>query len=67
METLQRLFAFIRKQGCTKARWDDTLTGFIEEDYFDLGECPELDRINTEMMEKFGDRMNKPLWFHVTA
>ena len=60
METLQKLFAFMRTHGFHKARWDCKLTCVTE-----AGEEIIDNDISERMHAMFGDRHDRPLWFHV--
>lgn len=75
METLQKLFAFMRKNGIKKASWDNKLTFYMSDnkppqdadEFFErfadaLQEPSDLDE---KMRDQFGDRHDRPLWFHV--
>jgi len=74
METLQELFAFMRKHSFKKASWDNEL--IIEDDegrwqlidFEDRQEkaiVKQWNAVSERMLAKFGDRTSKPLWFHV--
>lgn len=66
METLQELFAFMRTNGFNKASWDSQLTmhpAITSEQMPHIVE--QLFKLDDKMREQFGDRHDRPLWFHV--
>lgn len=68
METLQRLFAFMRENGIKKACWDDKLIFFMDSkgDFDRMANAiQQPDDLADSMQEMFGDRHDRPLWFHV--
>lgn len=66
METLQKLFAFMRANGFNKASWDSQLTMYPAITAEQMPNIVEqLFKLDDEMRTMFGDRPDRPLWFHV--